>query len=109
MPRFQLAVVIAFAFFLPSAAPLFGQMQVLARLKGEPLPLVGYRLNSWHVQKDAENLSLGARHINDYSIREASAFGEGFVQISGIEADTDPLRNATPKQRADPGAIRFRY
>jgi dipeptidyl aminopeptidase/acylaminoacyl peptidase len=92
-----------------SIAPLSGQMQVFARHKGEPLPVAGYRLNSWHVQKDGDTLSLHSRIIDEYTIRAGIGFGDGFVQVSGIEADTDPLRNATPKERTAPSAIRFRY
>ncbi len=94
---------------IPALTPLLGQMQILARHKGEPLPVAGHRLNSWYVVKDGEKTQIVGRNLEDYSVRPGAQFGEGFIEISGVQADTDPLRDATPKERSDPSAIRFRY
>ena len=45
----------------------------------------------------------------DYQVRPASKFADGRVEIANIQADLDPLRNASAAERTSPRAVRFRY
>ncbi len=103
-PRFHVAVLAAMLCL--KAAPLSGQMQPYARLEGDLLPIVDCSNDYWTVLKDGKKLSTWDMECH---IRPGTAFAEGFVEVTDIQADLDPLRNATPKERAKPGVIRFHY
>lgn len=87
-------------------APLAAQMQAHARLDGEYLPVVTYDNDHIAVLKDGKR-----RRTPDesYVVRSHSAFGAGFVEIRDVQADLDPLRGASAKERTHPSAVRFRY
>src|SRR5690606_2676004 len=57
-------------------------------------------------------LRKGSKHRTrdmDFEIRASPGFSEGFVQISDVQTDLDPQRDAPVKKRTDPSAILFRY
>lgn len=107
MPWFRSAAA-AFAVLLASLphAPLTAQIQAHARLDGEYLPVATYDKTSIEVLKNGK---LKRASDMDYVVRPHPTFGAGFVEIRDVQADLDPLRQATLKQRTDPGAVRFRY
>lgn len=87
-------------------APAVSQMQPHARLDDQLLPIVACS------EKDITVLRSGRKHRTldlNFEIRRAPGFADGFVQISDVHADTDPLRDAPLKERTHPSAIRFRY
>lgn len=95
--------------FLLSALPFIrvaAQMQPHARLDDEMLPIVGCS------DKDLTVLRNGKKNRTrdlNFEIRRGPGFAEGFIHISDIVADTDPLRDAPLKERTHPSAVRFRY
>ncbi|HEY5227912.1 MAG TPA: alpha/beta fold hydrolase [Opitutaceae bacterium] len=82
------------------------QMQVVAKFEGEMLPVVDCSDTYLYVQKegDKEKTDYG-----DYTIRAASGFGAGSIEISNIKTDLDPLKSASAKERMDPNAANFRF
>jgi len=60
------------------------QMQVVAKLEGVKLPVVDCRDTYLYVLKDGDREQTD---YGDYTIRTASAFGGGFVEIS----ERDPI------------------
>lgn len=92
-----------------SASPLVrvaAQMQPHARLNDEMLPIIGCS------DKDITVLRNGKKNRTrdlNFEIRRGPGFADGFIQISDVVADNDPLRDAPLKERTHPSAIRFRY
>ncbi len=82
------------------------QMQLFARYEGELLPVVTCDRTSVQVLQRGEKKEP---HSLDYQVRAAPGFGEGMVEITDVQADLDPLRNASLKERTSPSATRFRY
>jgi len=70
------------------------------------LPVVDCRDAYLYVQKDGDREKTG---IDDYTMRPAKEFGTGFIEISNVKADLDPLRSASAKERSDPKASNFRF
>lgn len=81
-------------------------MQAYARFEGEYLPIATYDDKAIDVLKNGK---IKRASDMEYVVRSHNAFGTGFVEIRDVQADLDPLRQATAKQRTDPGAVRFRY
>jgi dipeptidyl aminopeptidase/acylaminoacyl peptidase len=107
MPTFRVSVLAVTALVLSqTAASLLAQMQPHARLDGELLPIVSCGDDHLIVLKDGKK-----RQTRDMTcqIRPGTAFAEGFVEVTDIKADLDPLRDASSKDRAKPDAIRFHY
>jgi pimeloyl-ACP methyl ester carboxylesterase len=94
------------AFFLAATSVGLAQMQPEARYKGEMLPVVDCSERNLYVLKDGLRRETG---YEDYTIRPATAFGSGFIEIQNVKADLDPLRNADASERAKPDSINFRY
>lgn len=70
------------------------------------LPIAKCTDDYLHVLKD------GKRHQTrdmDVEVRPGASFGEGFITITKVIADLDPLRAAPPKERTHPSAVRFHY
>lgn len=85
---------------------LFSQIEVRGRLDGEWLPIVAANAEQAFVLKDGKRKRVG---VGEVQVQPAAAFGAGAVTIDKVEADLDPLMDALPKERAQPGKIHFRY
>lgn len=94
------------AFLLAATAVGLTQMQPVSRYKGEMLPVVDCSEHNIYVLKDGLKRETGYR---DYTIRPATAFASGFIEIQNVKVDLDPLRNADANERAKPESINFRY
>jgi pimeloyl-ACP methyl ester carboxylesterase len=94
------------AFFLAATTVALAQMQPVARYKGEMLPVVDCSDVCLYVLKDGLRRETG---YQDYTIRPATAFASGFIEIQNVKVDLDPLRNAAASERAKPDSINFRY
>ncbi|MGH7995855.1 MAG: hypothetical protein ACREFX_05835, partial [Opitutaceae bacterium] len=94
------------AFLTAAALPLIGQIQPEAPYEGQLLPIV-------RVYRDyAEVATDGFRHevsLADFKVVAGSGFADGHVAIRNVRADLNPLRHASPHERAEPNAVRFRY
>ncbi|HTO04346.1 MAG TPA: hypothetical protein VL069_11620, partial [Opitutus sp.] len=83
-----------------------GQMQPHARFADQLLPIIACTDDEIIV------LDQGSKHRTrdfEFEIRRGPGFADGMVQITDVNADRDPLRDAPLKKRTHPNAIRFRY
>jgi dipeptidyl aminopeptidase/acylaminoacyl peptidase len=103
--RYALSSVMRLLAFALSVQ-LDAQMQPHARFEGEMLPIATYAKDYLNVLKDGKRRQTRDMHVE---VRPAPDFGTGFVTVSDVAVDLDPLRNATLKEKARPSAIRFRY
>jgi len=88
------------------AFPLRAQMQPHARLDDEMLPIATYNGDYIQVLKDGKKRTT--RDLQ-YEVRPGAAFAPGRVEITDINVNLDPLRDAPAKERSNPRAIQFRY
>jgi dipeptidyl aminopeptidase/acylaminoacyl peptidase len=99
-------VSLCFFFALAAVTAGLAQMQVVGKFEGEMLPAVDCSDKYLYVQKDGHKEKTG---FADYTIRTASGFGDGFVEINNVKTDLDPLKSATGKERSSPDAVNFRF
>lgn len=100
-----LAALLVASFFAPSTA--HSQMRPHARYEGEMLPILSLNDTFYHVLEGTKKRST--RRWEEYEIRPDKTFSEGFVEITNIEVDYDPLRDASIKERSKPNSVNFRY
>ncbi len=98
--------VVVVAVQLAAALVAEAQIEVRAKHEGEWLPIVACDSEAAFVLKDGKRKRVGRGEIQ---VHPASAFGPGTVLIENEQADLDPLRSATAKERSKPGAVSFRY
>ena len=94
------------ALFFAVASVGLAQMQPEARYKGEMLPVVDCTDAKLYVLKNGLKRETG---YEDYTVRPATAFGSGFVEIKNVRVDLDPLRNASVEERAKASSMNFQY
>ena len=82
------------------------QIEVRGNRGGEWLPIVYCTGADTCIMKNGRRLNVWRTKIE---VGPAKEFGEGMVRIEKVQADLDPLRDASPKERSKPGAIAFRY
>lgn len=110
MPRLcvylLIALICAPTFLLPRSG--WGQVQPRARYEGHLLPVVAYNRGTgvYTVVQDGRKRESRSSELD---IQPAKEFGPGFVAVSEVVADLDPLKDATPQQRAKPASVRFRW
>jgi dipeptidyl aminopeptidase/acylaminoacyl peptidase len=98
--------VLAVAAMLSSTALLRAQVQAVARLDGEMLPILTYHDDYLVVSKNGKKRDTYDRA---FEVRPANAFAEGRIEISDVQIDLDPLRAASLKERTQPSAIHCRF
>lgn len=105
MKRRILWVVVA-AVQLVAALAAEAQIEVRARHEGDWLPIVGCSGDDTYVMKEGKRREAWHSGVR---IEPAATFGAGAVKIDKVQVDLDPMRDATPKQRSQPGCIAFSY
>ena len=104
LPRwFGPATLALAAVGLPTSLP--AQMQPYAHYQGKLLPIVACDREHLYVAFDGKRWFASG----PVEVRPADAFGEGAVKVDTGKVDLDPLKDATPEERAKPSSIRFRY
>lgn len=86
--------------------PLSAQMLPQSRNEGKLGPIVGTEKDSLTVLIDGKRRVAGYHNVE---VHPGGTFASGRAEISAINANLDPLRDASPAERAKPDAIRFRY
>ena len=94
------AVLVSIATTLPA------QIQPHGRLDGEMLPIAACSEHSIDALKNGRKHRTKDR---SYEVRPSDQFAEGRVEISDVQFDLDPLKDAPVLERSSPSAIRFRY
>lgn len=82
------------------------QMRVVARYDGVMRPVVDCSKQYLYVLRNGWHEKTG---FGDYRVEPASAFGPGFVAITHLKVDLDPLRNATAAEKTKPTSVGFRF
>ncbi|PTY02537.1 hypothetical protein DB347_24365 [Opitutaceae bacterium EW11] len=88
------------------ACAVDAQIQPVAPVDGQLLPIATYTERQIHVLKDGKKRRAPTMK---FELHPSTTFTEGLITVSDISPDLDPLRNATPAERAKPDAIHFRY